>query len=88
MKMREAVERTLALHQKVVDGEYRDYIEARDEESEDGCYLCVAVDGNCTRCPWVFVEGFDCLGPSQDYLDSPQSIIRLKRWLDDPRLPA
>ena len=86
----QAIQETLDLHQSVLDGEYEDYLDAKEELG--CCPLCEAfgdVSTECKGCPWVtiqeeeYIKGrIPCVDTVYDYTDDVQSIARLKSWLE------
>jgi hypothetical protein len=94
MKMREAIIKTIALHQMVVDGKYGNYVAAKygQDPYNGSCPLCEAAkqikapqERKCRVCPWRLINDDECMTGIEGYTDSPKSIIRLNRWLKDPR---
>ena len=85
----QAIQEALDLHQSVLDGEYEDYLDAKEELG--CCPLCEAFSDpvmGCIDCPWVTIQGVKyehgncpCIEGVYDYNDDVQSIARLKSWL-------
>jgi len=93
----QAIQETLDLHQSVLDGEYEDYQDAKEDVGY--CPLCKAfsdLTNGCIDCPWVTIQGEEytiqdaeyddgrcpCVDTVYDYDDDVQSIARLKSWLE------
>lgn len=80
----EAIDKTISLHMKVIDGKVDDFIDAKLKFNANYCPLCLFVIHqnktfrDCGKCPWMEIEGMIC--DINLYNDSPKSIIRLNRW--------
>lgn len=78
--MRKAVIKTRDMHKLVIDGVYKNYIDAKSKLGFRGiCPLCIAAEFKCKNCWWMKYEGVICT--KEKYLNPRKSIKRLNIWL-------